>query len=270
MAKGRITILGSGTSFGVPTIGCDCRVCTSKDPRNRRMRVSIMVESATTRIIVDTSVDFRMQMINAGIKRLDAILYTHSHADHLHGLDDVRPLTRDDNKNPQAVVCYGYAETLRDIRERFSYVFAVDPHYNNKPHLDLQEFPGQRFQIGDIPVEVIRVIHGRMPVAAFRFWDKVVYATDLNLIPEESKPAFANADIMIVGAPLRTRHPTHFSIDEALHVFESFRPTRAYLTHLSHQVEHVDFSAELVRFADNKGLGGVYPAHDGLSLEIEV
>ncbi len=268
MSDRRITILGSGTSYGVPTIGCECRVCTSEDPFNHRTRVSIMVESAATRLIVDTSVDFRMQMVRARVQEIDAVLYTHSHADHLHGLDDIRPLSQNKRARVNPIPCYGFPETLRDISTRFAYIFKTDHGYSNKPQIELVPFPSAEFIVGDIPVRVVKVLHGGMPVAAFRFWDSALYATDLNVIPEESSGQFEKLDLLILGAPLRTRHPTHFSIPEGLQVLEKYRPNRAYLTHLSHQVEHHEFSEELASFALHKGLGGVFPAHDGLQIDL--
>lgn len=268
MSERRITILGSGTSYGVPTIGCECRVCRSDDPANQRTRVSIMVESDSTRLIVDTSVDFRMQMVKARVQEIDAVLYTHSHADHLHGLDDVRPLSQNKRARVNPIPCYGFPETLKDISTRFSYVFKTDHGYSNKPQIELVPFPGDSFVIGDIPIQVVRVLHGGMPVASFRFWDCALYATDLNVIPDESSGSFENLDVLILGAPLRTRHPTHFSIPEGLKVIEKYRPKNAYLTHLSHQVEHHEFAEELAEFALHKELGGIFPARDGLLIDL--
>jgi len=263
MPEGEILILGSGTSTGVPIIGCNCRVCLSDDPYNNRTRVSILVRTNTTAVVVDTSVDFRQQMLRHKISRLDAILYTHSHADHLHGLDDVRPLCNDETGALREMPCYGYPETLRDIRHRFAYAFKDFNVPTYKPALKPVEFPGKEFKIGDIHIRVVRVIHGDMPVAAFLFWDRYLYATDLNFIPEESSPMFENLDTIIIGAPLMRKHPTHFSIPEALDVLRKYKPRQGFVTHLSHVVDHREFEKSLE--GEN-----IKPAYDGLRIPLRI
>lgn len=256
-----IIILGSGTSTGVPVIGCECRICQSANPKNKRTRASIMVRSSATTLVVDTSVDFRFQMLTHQVNRVDAVLYTHSHADHLHGLDDVRPLCHTKSGGFKPVTCYGYQETLDDIEHRFSYAFQESAIPTYKPALKLVPFPDQEFIIGDIPVRVVQVIHGTMPVASFLFWGCALYATDLNHIPKDSQKWFENLEILIIGAPLMKKHPTHFSIPEAMDVIRQFGPKDGIITHLAHVVDHEEFQESLLK-------EGMRPAYDGLLIPV--
>jgi len=222
----RLTFLGTGTSTGVPSIGCDCETCVSDDPKDKRLRVSALVEHANRKILVDTSIDFRQQALRAGIDYLDAVMLTHCHVDHVFGLDDIRPL---------------------NFRHGAMGVYANEPQLI--PHT---VEPLSTFCIGDaIEITPIEVIHGKLPVIAYRFND-FAYATDLKTIPDSSKDALRDLDVLVLDCVRIKPHSTHLCLDEALAYIEELRPKRAYLTHMNHDFLHERDSKRLpdnVRFA---------------------
>ena len=245
----KLTFLGTGTSTGVPSIGCGCATCLSTDERDKRLRVSILVEHAGRTIIVDTGPDFRQQALRHGIKRLDAVLITHCHVDHVFGLDDIRPL----NFRHGALGVYANARAWVDLRRIFQYIFQpshfggglplVMPH-TVTPHAAFSFAP-------DLVVTPLEVIHGRLPVIAYRFND-VAYLTDLNEIPPTTLDGLHDLDVLILDCVKWLPHPTHLNLDAALAYIAHIKPRRAFLTHLSHDFMHARDSIRLplnVQFA---------------------
>jgi phosphoribosyl 1,2-cyclic phosphate phosphodiesterase len=257
----RITFLGTGTSHGVPMIGCDCATCVSADPRDTRLRPSIFVETPGAGVLVDAGPDLRAQALRHRISRVDAILFTHGHADHILGMDDVRRFNavRADRKMPGSMPCYGDAATLEDIRRMFSYVFdPATPKGGGLPQLDLRPIDG-RFAIGDLDVVPVPVFHGPRPILGFRF-DRVAYLTDCSRIPDESWALLEGLDVLVLDA-LRVRpHPTHFSLDEAIATAARIGAGRTFFTHMCHDLPHASTDARLP--------SGMALAYDGLVLQL--
>ena len=230
----KLTFLGTGTSTGVPSIACDCETCLSDDPRDKRLRVSILIEHDGKRILVDTSIDFRQQALRAKIKYLDAVLITHCHVDHVFGLDDIRPL----NFRYGAMGVYANEIAWTDLRRIFSYIFDPTHVGGGLPQLIPHTVePNAPFCIGDIEVTPIEVIHGKLPVIAYRFND-FAYATDLKTIPPVSMDALRDLDVLVLDCVRIRPHSTHLCLEEALAIIEDLAPTRAYLTHLNHDILH--------------------------------
>ena len=230
----KLTFLGTGTSTGVPSIACDCETCLSDDPRDKRLRVSILIEHKDKKTLVDTSIDFRQQALRAKIKYLDAVLITHCHVDHVFGLDDIRPL----NFRYGAMGVYANEIAWTDLRRIFSYIFDPTHVGGGLPQLIPHTVePNAPFCIGDIEVTPIEVIHGKLPVIAYRFND-FAYATDLKTIPPVSMDALRDLDVLVLDCVRIRPHSTHLCLEEALAIIEDLAPTRAYLTHLNHDILH--------------------------------
>jgi phosphoribosyl 1,2-cyclic phosphate phosphodiesterase len=229
----KLTFLGTGTSTGVPSVGCSCETCLSDNPKDKRLRVSILIEHAGKKILVDTSIDFRQQALRAKIGYLDAILITHCHVDHVFGLDDIRPL----NFRYGAMPIYADEIAWKDLRRIFSYIF--NPTHTGGglpqliPHTITKNAP---FSFGkDLHVTPLEVIHGKLPVIAYRFND-FAYATDLSFISEESMQGLMNLDVLVLDCVRLKPHATHLGLQEALEYIEKLKPKRAFLTHLNHDV----------------------------------
>ena len=231
----RLTFLGTGTSTGVPSIGCECETCRSKDLRDKRLRVSVLVEHAGKSILVDTSIDFRQQALKAGISFLDAVLITHCHVDHVFGLDDIRPL----NFRHGAMGVYANEPAWKDLYRIFQYIFEPS-HFGGGlpqliPHTVVHEAP---FMIGDqLEITPLEVIHGKLPVIAYRFND-FAYATDLKTIPVESLDGLRDLDVLALDCVRIKPHSTHLCLEEALEYIEILRPRKAFLTHMNHDILH--------------------------------
>ncbi|HEX8943059.1 MAG TPA: MBL fold metallo-hydrolase [Gemmatimonadaceae bacterium] len=258
----KLTFLGTGTSFGVPKVGCYCDVCRSPDPRDKRNRVGAVVESNRgTRLLIDTPPELRLQLIAAGIDRVDAVAFTHEHADHTHGIDDLRAITM--NREAPLPI-YGPADTLRDLAKKFRYIFddAMRPlPGTSKPEGKAHPIePGQTFSVADLDVTAVSVPHGNVTVFAYRI-GALAYVTDAKSIPPEAIELLRGASVLVVNALFRTEHPTHLSIPEAVDVAREIGAERTYLTHLTHDNFHADLEAELPR--------GIAPAFDGLTVRIE-
>ena len=263
----KVTVLGSGTSHGVPAIGCDCAVCRSTDPRDRRTRPSILIElverapqpafaAAVRHILVDTSTDLRAQALTNDIRRVDAILFTHSHADHVLGLDEVR---RYNALQRRPIPCYGDSHTLAALRQMFAYAFGPTPAIGGGiPRLSLFDVVG-RFTLGGVEIVPVPLMHGVWPILGFRV-GPFAYLTDCNGIPAESWPLLDGVRTLVLDALRDRPHSTHFSVGQALDVVARLGPERAYFTHICHDLPHAATCARLP--------AGVELAYDGLVLEI--
>ena len=257
----RLTFLGTGTSFGVPQIGCGCAVCRSPDPRDRRSRCAAVIETADgTRLLIDTPPELRLQLVAAGIGHVDAVLYTHEHADHIHGIDDLRAVTI---KRGTPLPLYAEAPTLDTLRARFPYI--MDERLRPIPALTRPECTlvpitaGVPFHVNGVTVLPIAVPHGHAAVVGYRI-GHVAYITDAKLLPEAAYAALAGVRVLVLNALLREPHPTHLSIAEAIAVAQRVGAERTLFTHLTHHNAHAAFAAELP--------AGIEPAYDGLIVDI--
>lgn len=257
----RLTFLGTGTSFGVPQIGCGCAVCRSPDPRDRRTRVGAVVETAAgARLLIDTPPELRLQLVAAGIDHVDAVLFTHEHADHLHGIDDLRAFSL---RRRAALPCYADAATLETLRARFPYI--VDERFRVLPGTTRPEgqlhtvTAGEPFEAAGVRVRPFAVPHGRAPVLGFRIGN-LGYVTDAKTVPDEARAALAGVEVLVLNALLHTEHPTHLSIGEAIATAQAIGAARTYFTHLTHDNFHAALAADLP--------SGMAPAHDGLVIDL--
>ncbi len=252
----KITFLGTGTSSGVPMIGCSCEVCASTDKKDNRLRSSILVKSPTTTLVVDTTPDFRYQMLRENVKQLDAVIFTHPHKDHIAGLDDVHAFNF---FSQQPMDIYANALTEEALRREFIYIFA-EKKYPGVPRVNLHTITDAPFYVGDILVEPILVYHLNMPVLGFRF-RKFTYITDANRIDESEKQKIKGSDVVVLNALREKQHISHFTLDEAVSVADELNIPQAYFTHISHQMGlHKNVNAQLPL---NRQL-----AWDGLTIEI--
>ncbi len=256
-ASMRISVLGSGTSHGVPMIACDCAVCTSGDPRDRRTRPSIHIAWGERGLLIDTSPELRLQCIACGVKRCDAVLFTHHHIDHVAGLDDLRRF----NWLQKAVLpCYAAEATLARLRQMFAYVFEHDPEYpSHKPQLELRRIEGP-IEVCGREVTPIPLLHGRMPVLGFRL-GRFAYCTDVSEIPGESWRLLEGLDVLILDALRQRPHPTHFNLEQAVEAARRIGAGRTYFTHIAHELPHAATNAGLPR--------GMELAYDGLALDVD-
>ena len=227
----KITFLGTGTSSGVPMIACDCEVCISTDKRDKRLRSSILVESAATTLVVDTTPDFRYQMLRAGVKKLDAVLFTHAHKDHIAGLDDIRAFNFFQG---QSMFVYANEATMHGLKREFQYAFA-EHKYPGVPDMNTVIITEEPFLIGDIPVTPVIVWHLNMQVYGFRF-GRFTYITDANRIEEAEKKKIRGSDTIVLNALRKEPHISHFTLDEATELVAELGIPHAYFTHISHQL----------------------------------
>ena len=248
-----VVVLGSGTSHGVPMIGCRCAVCTSSDPRDKRTRPSIFVRMGDLCILIDTTPELRIQCIEHSIDRADAVLFTHHHADHVSGLDDLR---RFNWLMKQKVRCFGTQRTLAGLRRMFVYAFDPAPDSpHSRPELEFHTIDAQPFTIGDATITPIPLMHGPLPVLGFRFGN-FAYCTDCNYIPDDSMALLQDLDVLVLDALRRTPHPAHFNLEQAVAVAEDLSPRQTYFTHITHQLAHEATNRELP--------AGMALAYDGL------
>lgn len=253
----RLTFLGTGTSVGIPVIGCLCAVCTSPDTRNRRLRTSAWLEAGDQSILFDAGPDLRQQVLAAGIQRVDAVLLTHAHADHVAGLDDLRPLNF---AQRAAIPLYGTADTLAAVRERFSYAFVETSVGSTRPSLELIEItPGTPFRLGQLDILPLPIQHGTWTITAYRI-GALGYVTDANLVPSTTQECLRDLDVLVLNTLNAQPHPTHFSLPESVALVETLQPRRALLVHMGHNLDHAATNSQLPSH--------VQLAYDGQSVTI--
>ena len=239
----RITVLGSGTSTGVPVIGCECAVCRSDAPENKRLRCSLYIEDNGSAFLVDCSTDFRQQALRYGIRRIDAVLFTHNHADHMNGIDDLRVFNY---LQGSAIGVYGDKVTLETIRRRFDYCFNPPQVGGGFPHLRLQEVqPRKGIRLGELDILPVRLKHGILDILGYRIGDSFAYLTDCSAVPEESMAQLEGVEVLIVDALRHKPHSTHFSLEQALELSRSLRPAQTWFTHIADDLDHFETNARL-------------------------
>ena len=252
-----LTVLGSGTSVGVPTLLCTCDVCRSTDPRNQRLRPSVALRWGHHCVVIDTGPDFRQQALRAGLARIDAVFFTHGHADHIMGLDDVRPFSY---VQRGAIPVYGSEETLAIIRRVYSYAFHSEPTQSSRPKLDTRPFDGNPIKVADLEFTVIPVMHGRGQCHGFRC-GSLAYLTDHSEVPETSMQMLEGLDVLFLDALRHDPHPTHSTIEQSLLLVERLRPKRVWFTHIAHDLDHA--------LTESRLPAGVRLAYDGLEVTVE-
>lgn len=252
----RLTILGSGTSMGVPVIGCDCAVCTSDDPRNRRLRTSALIERDDQRVLIDAGPDLRTQVLRHGIRRLDAVLLTHAHTDHVGGIDDLRPFTM---RSKRAIPLYGDQPTIDRVRYVYNYAFDPTPSLSTRPALETCVIDGP-FAVGDLRVTPLEVLHGSMPITGYRV-GSLAYITDASRLPSSTIDQLHDLQVLVINALRFTPHPLHLTVEQAIAIVEQVRPERAYFVHITHDLDHGVVNAQLPAYAQL--------AYDGQVIEID-
>ena len=253
----KITFLGTGTSQGVPVIACECHTCLSGDPHDKRLRTSLLLETEETTLLFDAGPDFRQQMLRENVIKLDSILLTHEHKDHIAGLDDVRAFNY---KSKEAIDIYAEDRVQKAVKKEYSYVFS-EYQYPGIPKMRLMNIPEEGFRIRELSIYPVRVFHYRLPVFGFRIGN-FAYITDANYIPEGSKEKLVGVKYLAINALRKEKHISHFSLREALDLIHEISPKKAFLTHISHQMGlHADVSKELPL--------GIYLAYDGLTFSCD-
>lgn len=252
----KLTFLGTGTSQGIPVIACECAICTSADPRDNRLRTSAMIEVDDQLIVIDTGPDFRQQMLRAEVKRLDAVVFTHPHKDHIAGMDDIRAFNF---KQHADIDIYTNSMTLKGLEREFYYVFEEEK-YPGVPGVNVKLIDEEPFFVGPTEFKPVTVMHYRMPVLGFRVGD-VAYITDAKTISPENMDKLRGLKVLVLNALRRTTHLSHFTLNEAVAIAQELKPEMTYLTHLSHLMGcHADVAAELP--------AGIQVAYDGLCVEV--
>jgi phosphoribosyl 1,2-cyclic phosphate phosphodiesterase len=255
--RAKLRVLGSGTSMGVPTIGCDCAVCHSPDPHDKRTRPSILLEYEGRVVLIDTTPDFREQAIRAQIRHVDAVLYTHTHADHILGIDDLRPLSF---HRPGKIPLYARPESAQFLRSMFRYIFDADYKFGGIAKVELKPITGP-VELFGARFEPVPVIHGDTEINGYRF-GSAAYLTDFSDIPEQSFDRLKDLDILFLDALRHRPHPTHSTVENSLRIVERVKPQRAFFTHICHDLPHDATNATLPPH--------VRLSHDGMELEFDL
>jgi phosphoribosyl 1,2-cyclic phosphate phosphodiesterase len=265
--QAEIVILGSGTSMGVPTLGCQCRVCTSADPRNTRTRPSIAIlwsdleseQKVDKTVLIDTGPDFRQQALREAIQHVDAVFYTHGHADHILGLDDLRPLSF---RHAGGLPLYADDATITILERVFEYTFSPHARYPTRARVNLRRLNGhESTKIAGVPFQRVPILHGDLSIAGFRA-GSAAYLTDMSSIPDSSLPLLEDLEVLIIDALRPQPHPSHANVEQALAWIERLAPRRAFFTHMSHELEHSEAEQELPAH--------VRLAYDGLRIPFEI
>ena len=256
----KVTVLGSGTSMGVPTLGCPCRVCKSNDPHDKRLRPSVLISRGGQNVVIDTTPDFRQQALRIGLERLDAILLTHGHADHILGFDDIRPFNI---RQRAALPVYSNEETFNVIRRVFAYVFDDKPTLSTVPSVTLNTVHGP-FELLGIPFVPVPLLHGEMEVLGFRF-GRAAYLTDFSNVPDSSMSLLEDLDELVLDALRDVPHPMHQTVEQALALIQQLKPRRAWFTHIAHDLPHAETNERLMKM----GFPHVQLAYDGLEFEVQ-
>lgn len=252
----KLTFLGTGTSQGIPVIGCKCKVCQSDDPRDKRFRTAALLEKDGVNIVFDTGPDFRMQMLNAGIDHMEGVLMTHYHNDHIAGLDDIRPFNFMQESYMQI---YADNDTSAVIRKKYDYIFVDDP-YPGSPKVELKKHGFEEFVIPPFSIRPFRVWHGKIPITSYQV-NGLVYITDAKTIPEHEFSRIRDCDVLVINALRRKEHHSHFNLEQAIEMSEKINARRTYLLHISHHLGlHEEVAKELP--------ANVFLAYDGLELDI--
>lgn len=252
----KVTFLGTGTSQGVPLIGCECVVCKSSNPKDKRLRSSVMLTTESTNVVIDTGPDFRYQMLRADVKKLDAVVFTHEHKDHIAGLDEVRAFNF---INGIVMPVYATERVQQAIRREFAYIFSGE-NYPGIPKIELKTINNSPFTIGDLHFTPVNVLHYKLPVKAFRIGG-FTYITDANFISEEEKEKVKGSEVIVINALRRSEHISHFTLEQAVDLAKELGAAKTYFTHLSHQMgKHAEVSRELPQ--------NIELAWDGLEIEV--
>ncbi|PNQ73145.1 MBL fold metallo-hydrolase [Hanstruepera neustonica] len=252
----KVTFLGTGTSQGIPVIGSSHPVCLSTNPKDKRLRVSVMIEWKSYTFVIDCGPDFRQQMLRANCTKIDGIIFTHEHADHTAGLDDIRPFVHRQGDIP----IYAHERVIGELEKRFDYIFETENRYPGAPSVIKNRITNNPFEIGEMLVQPVNGIHYNLQVFGYRFQD-FAYLTDMNSIADEEMSKLQNLDVLVINALRVTSHPSHFNLDEALDIIDELKPKRAYLTHISH---HLGFHDEVQQNLPKN----VYLAYDNLQITI--
>lgn len=251
-----ILFLGSGTSTGVPSLCCDCDVCQSSNPKNNRLRSSILIRNNGNHLLIDTSTDLRQQCLAHNITHVNQVLYTHHHADHVHGIDELRSFNF---FNKTVIPCYGNIKTIHEIKNKFSYIFDKATQVGGGlPKLKLHAVNGDRFMLGGVSITPLDIIHGEMTILGYKL-NNCAYITDCSEIPNKTKKHLINLDILILSALGFDPHPTHFTLSQALETVHELKPKHAIFTHINHKFDHDKVLAELPK--------DVELAYDGMAIE---
>jgi phosphoribosyl 1,2-cyclic phosphate phosphodiesterase len=253
----QVTFLGTGTSMGIPMIGCQCKVCQSKDPSDKRTRTSVWLEINGINIIIDTGIDFRQQALRENISTVDAVLFTHHHVDHIFGLDELRAINFLQKKS---VAIYSSAHTYQHLKRVYKYVFDNSCYPSDTPEIDHQLIDEDPFQVFNIEIIPVPLFHGELPVFGFRIGN-FSYCTDVSRIPPESYELLQGSDVVVLGALRDRPHPTHFTIEQAVEEAQKIGAKKTYLVHLSHEVGHQELIARLPE--------NVQPAFDSLRINVD-
>lgn len=243
----KITFLGTGTSQGIPVIGCDCEVCKSNDPKDNRLRSSVLIESEATTVVIDTGPDFRYQLLRENVNKLDAVVFTHEHKDHVAGMDDIRPFNYQ-QKKPMDI--YATEQVQEALKYEYRYVFDKRFDYPGIPRVNVHTLTMDPFTIGDLEFIPIQVYHHKLPVLGFRVED-FTYITDASEIPESEKEKVKGSKVIVLNALRKEAHISHFTLDQAIAMMHELQPEKGYFTHISHLMgKHADVASELPDFIE--------------------